>query len=140
MSVRKSPGPHARAVQNAMFRGDHDGVGRPDGHRPSRSDLEDRQPSPSPTLTAPIPARTLPTVFARGRQARLPEIGSMKMREEIGALRTMGLDPVELLSLPLVIMLVCTLPAWPFWAPWRRCSGGGGMFGNSPGRRAAWVG
>jgi len=34
----------------------------------------------------------------------------MKMREEIDALRTMGLDPVELLLLPRVIALVCALP------------------------------
>ena len=34
----------------------------------------------------------------------------MKMREEIDALRTMGLDPIEILVLPRVLALVCALP------------------------------
>jgi len=36
----------------------------------------------------------------------------MKMREEIDALSTMGLDPVEVLILPRVIALVLALPFW----------------------------
>jgi phospholipid/cholesterol/gamma-HCH transport system permease protein len=38
------------------------------------------------------------------------EIGSMKMREEIDALRTMGLDPVDLLILPRVLALIIAAP------------------------------
>jgi len=41
-------------------------------------------------------------VAGRSRSAYTAEIGSMKMREEIDALRTMGLDPVEVLVLPRV--------------------------------------
>ncbi|MFY9623493.1 MAG: ABC transporter permease, partial [Rhodoplanes sp.] len=39
------------------------------------------------------------------------ELGSMKMREEIDALRTMGFDPMEILILPRVVALVLALPA-----------------------------
>jgi len=42
------------------------------------------------------------------------EIGSMKMREEIDALRTMGLDPVEVLVIPRVLGLVISLPILTF--------------------------
>src|SRR5260221_3783294 len=42
------------------------------------------------------------------------ELGSMKMREEIDALSTMGLDPVEVLILPRVVALVCALPILSF--------------------------
>jgi phospholipid/cholesterol/gamma-HCH transport system permease protein len=41
-------------------------------------------------------------VAGRSGSAYTAEIGSMKMREEIDALRTMGLDPVEVLVLPRV--------------------------------------
>jgi phospholipid/cholesterol/gamma-HCH transport system permease protein len=44
-------------------------------------------------------------VAGRSGSAYTAEIGSMKMREEIDALRTMGLDPVEVLVLPRVPML-----------------------------------
>ena len=39
-------------------------------------------------------------VAGRSGSAYTAEIGSMKMREEIDAMRTMGLDPVEVLVLP----------------------------------------
>jgi phospholipid/cholesterol/gamma-HCH transport system permease protein len=42
------------------------------------------------------------------------EIGSMRMREEIDALRTMGLDPTEILVLPRVLALVIALPLLTF--------------------------
>ena len=38
----------------------------------------------------------------------------MKMREEIDALRTMGLDPVEVLVLPRIIALVVAVPLLTF--------------------------
>ena len=37
-------------------------------------------------------------VAGRSGSAYTAEIGSMKMREEIDALRTMGLDPVEVIG------------------------------------------
>ena len=39
-------------------------------------------------------------VAGRSGSAYTAELGSMKMREEIDALSTMGLDPVEVLILP----------------------------------------
>jgi phospholipid/cholesterol/gamma-HCH transport system permease protein len=49
-------------------------------------------------------------VAGRSGSAYTAELGSMKMREEIDALSTMGLDPVEVLILPRVIALVIALP------------------------------
>ena len=50
-------------------------------------------------------------VAGRSGSSYTAEIGSMKMREEIDALRTMGLDPVTVLILPRVLALVIALPA-----------------------------
>jgi phospholipid/cholesterol/gamma-HCH transport system permease protein len=54
----------------------------------------------------------LVTIMVAGRSgsAYTAEIGSMKMREEIDALRTMGLDPVEYLVLPRILALMVALP------------------------------
>jgi phospholipid/cholesterol/gamma-HCH transport system permease protein len=49
-------------------------------------------------------------VAGRSGSSYTAELGSMKMREEIDALRTMGRDPVEILILPRVIALICALP------------------------------
>lgn len=43
-------------------------------------------------------------------------IGSMKMREEVDAMRTLGLDPYEVLILPRVLALVIMLPVLGFLA------------------------
>jgi phospholipid/cholesterol/gamma-HCH transport system permease protein len=53
-------------------------------------------------------------VAGRSGSAYTAELGSMKMREEIDALSTMGLDPVEVLILPRVIALICALPILSF--------------------------
>ena len=45
-------------------------------------------------------------VAGRSGSSYTAELGSMKMREEIDALRTMGFDPVEVLILPRVLALV----------------------------------
>src|SRR5271157_2340016 len=50
---------------------------------------------------------------------------SMKMREEIDALRTMGIDPVAILILPRVIALVCALPILTFLGSTAALYGGG---------------
>jgi len=42
------------------------------------------------------------------------ELGSMKMREEVDALKTMGFNPVDVLILPRVLVLVILLPALTF--------------------------
>jgi phospholipid/cholesterol/gamma-HCH transport system permease protein len=49
-------------------------------------------------------------VAGRSGSSYTAELGSMKMREEIDALRTMGRDPVEILILPRVLAIVCALP------------------------------
>lgn len=49
-------------------------------------------------------------VAGRSGSAMTAEIGSMKMREEIDALRVLGLDPLEVLLVPRVIALVIALP------------------------------
>ena len=53
-------------------------------------------------------------VAGRSGSAYTAELGSMKMREEIDALRTMGLDPVEILVLPRVGALIIALPILDF--------------------------
>jgi phospholipid/cholesterol/gamma-HCH transport system permease protein len=53
-------------------------------------------------------------VAGRSGSAYTAELGSMKMREEIDALRTMGLDPVQVLVLPRVLALVVALPLLTF--------------------------
>ena len=45
-------------------------------------------------------------VAGRSGSAYTAELGSMKMREEIDALSTMGLDPIEVLILPRIIALI----------------------------------
>ena len=45
-------------------------------------------------------------VAGRSGSAYTAELGAMKMREEIDALRTMGFDPIEVLVLPRVVALV----------------------------------
>ncbi len=53
-------------------------------------------------------------VAGRSGSSYTAEIGAMKMREEIDALRTMGLDPVEILILPRIVALVIGLPVLTF--------------------------
>jgi len=53
-------------------------------------------------------------VAGRSGSSYTAELGSMKMREEIDALQTMGLDPVEVLILPRVIALIIALPILTF--------------------------
>jgi phospholipid/cholesterol/gamma-HCH transport system permease protein len=49
-------------------------------------------------------------VAGRSASAFTASIGSMKMREEIDAMRTLGLDPVQILVVPRVLALLITLP------------------------------
>ena len=53
------------------------------------------------------------------------ELGSMKMREEIDALRTMGLDPIEILVVPRILALLIGLPLLTFIAGMAALFGGG---------------
>ena len=53
-------------------------------------------------------------VAGRSGSSYTAELGSMKMREEIDALRTMGLDPIAVLVLPRIIALVLGLTMLTF--------------------------
>ncbi len=69
----------------------------------------------------------LVTIMVAGRSGSsyTAELGSMKMREEIDALRTMGLDPVEVLILPRVLALVIAVPILTFLGSMAALYGGG---------------
>jgi phospholipid/cholesterol/gamma-HCH transport system permease protein len=64
-------------------------------------------------------------VAGRSGSSYTAELGSMKMREEIDALRTMGFDPVDVLILPRVIALVIALPILTFIGSMAALYGGG---------------
>ena len=53
-------------------------------------------------------------IAGRSGSAITAELGSMKMREEIDALRVMGLDPVQVLLVPRVLALIISLPILSF--------------------------
>ena len=67
------------------------------------------------------------SIMSAGRSgaAYTAELGSMKMREEIDALCTMGFDPVEILILPRITALVCALPILAFLGVMAALYGGG---------------
>jgi len=69
----------------------------------------------------------LTAILLAGRTASAftAQIGSMKAREEIDAIRTLGLDPVELLVLPRVLALLIALPLLTFIAMIAGIVGGG---------------
>jgi phospholipid/cholesterol/gamma-HCH transport system permease protein len=64
-------------------------------------------------------------VAGRSGSAYTAELGSMKMREEIDALRTMGFDPVEVLVLPRIIALIIGVPILTFLGSMAALYGGG---------------
>lgn len=61
----------------------------------------------------------------RSGSAYTAELGSMKMREEIDALRTMGRNPVDVLILPRIVALVIALPILTFLGSMAALYGGG---------------
>jgi phospholipid/cholesterol/gamma-HCH transport system permease protein len=68
------------------------------------------------SLREVAPLLTAIMVAGRSGSAMTAELGSMRMREEIDALRVMGLDPVNVLVLPRVLALVIVLPLLSFLA------------------------
>lgn len=64
-------------------------------------------------------------VAGRSGSAFTAQIGSMKMREELDAMRTLGLDPVEMLIIPRIMALVITLPLLGFLSGLAGLVGGG---------------
>jgi phospholipid/cholesterol/gamma-HCH transport system permease protein len=66
-------------------------------------------------------------VAGRSGSAFTAEIGSMKMREEIDAMRTLGIDPMDTLVLPRVLALIVVLPLLTFLGDIMALAGGGVM-------------
>jgi phospholipid/cholesterol/gamma-HCH transport system permease protein len=66
-------------------------------------------------------------VAGRSGSSYTAELGSMKMREEIDALSTMGRDPIEVLVLPRILALVLALPMLAFLGAMAALFGGGLM-------------
>ena len=64
-------------------------------------------------------------IAGRSGSAYTAELGSMKMQEEIDALRVMGFDPVEILILPKLTALVIALPLLTFIGSMSGLFGGG---------------
>jgi len=64
-------------------------------------------------------------VAGRSGSAFTAQIGSMKANEEIDAMRTLGMDPMEVLVLPRVLALIITLPLLAFFADMMGLLGGG---------------
>jgi phospholipid/cholesterol/gamma-HCH transport system permease protein len=63
-------------------------------------------------------------IAGRSGSAITAEIGSMKMREEIDALRVMGMSPIEVLIAPRVLALIISLPLLTFIADMAALFGG----------------
>ena len=55
-------------------------------------------------------------VAGRSGSAFTAQIGTMKVNEEVDAMRTIGLDPMEVLVLPRLFALMLTLPLLTFYA------------------------
>ncbi len=68
----------------------------------------------------------LTSIMVAGRtgSAITAELGSMKMREEIDALRVMGLDPIDVLVIPRLLALLIALPLMTFLADLSAIFGG----------------
>jgi phospholipid/cholesterol/gamma-HCH transport system permease protein len=64
-------------------------------------------------------------IAGRSGSAYTAELGAMKMREEIDALHTMGLDSIDVLVLPRVLALVIALPILTFLGSMAALYGGG---------------
>lgn len=72
-------------------------------------------------------------IAGRSGSAFTAQIGTMKVNEEIAAMRTLGLDPVVVLVLPRLFALVLTLPVLTFFADLMGLAGGALMAWNTLG-------
>lgn len=66
-------------------------------------------------------------VAGRSGSAFTAQIGTMKVNEEVDAMRTLGLDPMEVLVMPRVFALVLVLPLLTFYADLMGLFGGAVM-------------
>ena len=64
-------------------------------------------------------------VAGRSGSAFAAQIGTMKLTEEIDAMRTIGVSPVEALVIPRLIAAVIMMPLLAFWAMLLSLAGGG---------------
>src|SRR3982750_798642 len=82
-------------------------------------------------LIGRITARELGTlmtaimVAGRSGSAFAAQIGTMKITEEIDAMRTIGVSPIEALVLPRIMAAVAMMPLLAFWAMLMALLGGG---------------
>ena len=60
--------------------------------------------------------KTAIIVAGRSGSAFTAQIGTMKVNEEVDAMQTLGLDPMEVLVMPRVFALVLVLPLLTFYA------------------------
>ena len=64
-------------------------------------------------------------VAGRSGSAFAAQIGSMKLAEEVDAMRTIGVSPMEALVLPRMIAAICMMPVLAFYAAMMAMIGGG---------------
>jgi phospholipid/cholesterol/gamma-HCH transport system permease protein len=76
-------------------------------------------------------------IAGRSGSAFTAQIGTMKVNQEVDALRTLGLDPMEILVLPRVLALMIALPLLAFFADVLALLGGGLMCAGALGISAA---
>ncbi len=94
-------------------------------------------------------------IAGRSGSAFTAEIGTMRVTEEIDAMRTLGLDPVEVLVVPRLLALLLTLPMLTLYADLMGLLGGSLMaraalgiafpeflseLRNAVGTRTLWIG
>ncbi|WP_417432301.1 MlaE family lipid ABC transporter permease subunit [Kiloniella sp.] len=66
-------------------------------------------------------------VAGRSGSAFTAQLGTMKVNEEIDAMRTIGLDPIDVLVLPRILGLILVLPLLTFYADIMGILGGAAM-------------
>ncbi|MEQ8603624.1 MAG: MlaE family lipid ABC transporter permease subunit [Marivibrio sp.] len=66
-------------------------------------------------------------IAGRSGSAFTAQIGTMKVTEEIDAMGTIGLDPIEVLVIPRVLALMITLPILTIWSDFAGVLGGAAM-------------
>ncbi|MEX0760351.1 MAG: MlaE family lipid ABC transporter permease subunit, partial [Tistlia sp.] len=66
-------------------------------------------------------------VAGRSGSAFTAQIGTMQVREEVDAMRTIGLDPIDILVVPRVLALMIALPLLTFYADILGIAGGAVM-------------
>lgn len=76
------------------------------------------------------PLMTAVVVIGRSGSAFAAEIGTMKVNEEIDAMETMALEPVEFLVAPKFLAMILMMPCLTTWADFMGILGGG-AFGVS---------